>query len=190
MGERKGKLHAGYTFLDGYKIPPVHLSTNTLLNLYVITITEGHGIALEDHVNVCVRVHTDILKWIPHILPPSERQTVSGEYKRLSAHTWLNLQPALHREHVSNTEGDLNYDSKHTCHQLSAWLPQGVYPACCSCSNFPEFHFSKQASRHVAFWPCILVITPLQLWRYCQTAKCEPNTRKSNEPVWLRNVLK
>lgn len=38
------------------------LSTNTLLNLYVITITEGQGIALEDHVNVCVRVHTDILK--------------------------------------------------------------------------------------------------------------------------------
>lgn len=53
-----------YTFLDAfeYKSPPVRLSTNTLLNLYVITITEGQGIALDDHVNVCVRVHTDILK--------------------------------------------------------------------------------------------------------------------------------
>lgn len=62
--KKKGKLHASYTFLDAfeYKIPPVRLSTNTLLNLYVITITEGQGIALEDHVNVCVRVHTDILK--------------------------------------------------------------------------------------------------------------------------------
>lgn len=63
-GKKKGKLHASYTFLDAfeYKSPPVRLSTNTLLNLYVITITEGQGIALEDHVNVCVRVHTDILK--------------------------------------------------------------------------------------------------------------------------------
>lgn len=54
--EKKGKLHASYTFLDAfeYKSPPVRLSTNTLLNLYVITITEGQGIALEDHVNVCV----------------------------------------------------------------------------------------------------------------------------------------
>lgn len=62
--KKKGKLHASYTFLDAfeYKSPPVRLSTNTLLNLYVITITEGQGIALEDHVNVCVRVHTDILK--------------------------------------------------------------------------------------------------------------------------------
>lgn len=94
-----------------------------------------------------------------------EQQPAADEYEHISEHMGLSLSPCVSSAASEEYRGrSTEWQQVHL--SPAVHVTHGVgSPACCSAQRFAlKFHFSTQASWHVVRWPCILVITRLQLW--------------------------